>query len=82
MGQVGTGWTGTGSIVGIEPVPGLGQEGLHIGWDMMRLGQGGLQIRWDRMGLGQVSFDLSLSQWDRFGTGSVPVPCACTRLFV
>jgi len=42
---------------GIEPVPGLGQEGLYIGWDRMGLGQGGVQISWDRMGLGQVSFD-------------------------
>ena len=25
MGQVGTGWTGTGSIMGIDPVPGQGQ---------------------------------------------------------
>jgi len=56
MGQVGTGWTGTGgSPYGVGQVE-LGQGVLQVRWDRMGLGQGGLQIRWDRMGLGQVTF--------------------------
>jgi len=68
MEQVGTGWTGTGYIVDIEPVPGTG-TGFQCGC---------IICLWDR---GQVSFDLSLFQWDRFGTGIVPVPCACTTWY-
>jgi len=45
---------------------GLGQGGLHTGWDRMGLGQGGLQIRRDRMGLRQVSLQI---RWDRMGLG-------------
>ena len=41
----------------------------------MRLGETGWD--WD-MSL----FDLSLSHWDRFGTGSVTVPCACTTWYL
>jgi len=93
MRQVGTGTGGSAFWVGQV---GLGQCGLQIRWDRMGLGQGGLQMRWDRMGLGQgvfrlggtgwdwdrSLFDLSLSQWDRFGTGSVTVPCACTTWYI
>jgi len=68
MGQVGTGWTETGSIVGIEPISGTG-TGLQRGY---------MTCPCDR---GQVSFDLSLSQWDSFGTGRVPVPCGTRCLF-
>jgi len=69
MRKMGTGWAGTGSIVGIEPVPRT-RTGLQRGY---------MTCPWDR---GQVSFDLSLSHWDRFGIGSVPVPCACTTLYM
>ena len=61
MGQVGTSGTGTGCIVGIELVPGT-RKGLQRGYMTCPMGQG------------EVSFYLSQSQWDRFGTGSVPVP--------
>ena len=44
--------------------------------DRDSLQRGCMTSPWDRA---QVSFDLSLSQWERFGTGSVPVPCACTK---
>ena len=33
------------------------------------------------LSLSQVSFDLSLSQWNRFGTASKPVPCANTTWY-
>ena len=66
--------------MGIEPVPGQGQAS-SVGIEPVPGTVTGLQRRyvtypWDR---GHVSFDFSLSQWDRFGTGSVLVPCACTK---
>jgi len=56
--------------VGIEPVHGKG-----IGLPGQR---GYMTCPWDK---GPVPFDLSLSQWDMFGTGSVPAPCACTTWY-
>ena len=38
---------------------------------------GGTRWDWDRS-----LFDLSLSQWDRFGTASVTVTCACTTWYL
>ena len=56
---------------------GLGQEVLLIGWDSWDwVRVGGTGRDWDRS-----LFDLSLSQWDRFGTTSVTVPCACTTWY-
>ena len=79
-GQAGTGWTETGSIVRIESVPGQGQAS-SVGIEPVPgtgtgLQRGYMSCPWDR---GQVSLGLSLSQWDRVGTGSMSVPCACTK---
>jgi hypothetical protein len=46
---------------GYRACPGT-RKGLHRGYMTCPIGQE------------EVSFDLSLSQWDRFGTGSLPVP--------
>ena len=47
---------------------GLGQGGIHNGWDWMELGQGCLQIKWDSMGLGQGGlFQLNQSTCPKVG---------------
>ena len=78
MRQVGTGWTGKGGLVigwdrwdwdrGFFRLGGTGLD-----WDSRVFRLGGTGWDWDRSLL-----DLCLSQWDRFGTGSVTVPCART----
>jgi len=78
VGQVGTGWTGTGSIVGVEPVPRHGQASSVGVKPVPGTGTASSDYLEHRFGA-QVSFDLSLSQWERFDTGSVPVPCVCTK---
>jgi len=56
----------------------LTQLGLGLGTEVHLCHGPNFRSTWDR---GQVSFDLSLSQWDRFGTDSVPVPCAYTTWY-